>query len=238
MKKIRLLIITLILIFIPLIVKADGSGREFYSELLDKSGTLNSKVQYVVGYSSTIYGMDNGESKTGYVKYNPFVFKFNSANEYNTKKLNVNLKISEVSNGVIKFVITSKEEFKQIDYKILFDFTAIDALNTEDNAIATFQLFSRYEYENLTCEDCDGFWMGIVKEDSKSRTFTLHKETKPTQEENNNNVPTNNVEQNNTKEDNGLLSSKNITYALLGANIILVIIVIIFLVKSKKENEG
>jgi len=247
MKKFKLFIIAMILIIIPFSVKADNLTKFFYTNVENVSGI--DYVSYNVKYVSKMYGstsaMTKDETRVAYILHDQNILQFGNyscegAEEYK----NVICNAEEVKPGVVKLSIKSDK-----DYNDEFEYSVSFRMNVLKKTSTSIELKTQYDYEKLTCEDCDGFWMGIINKGDEMRTVDLSNnkiftgypepevDVNTPVEDNNEDVTTGSIEQDTTNNDN-ILTNKYLVYGLIATNAVLIILVISLLVKSKNKKEG
>ena len=234
MKKITNIFVclTLIVTFIPLVVKADASPRKWYTEL-EKSEVvsgdeLNYTVKYEVTSSDTKEDMvSKGETKTVYVKFDSDILRFVSAKE--TTLTNSGVETTVIKNGVVKLTITSNNSYKEFNMSTQMTFKVQDL--SEDKK-TTIELIPSYEYEPNTdvSGDSDPFWLGEVESGNKTREISISKKK----------VESTDTDKNNdaVKEDKTVDSNqkyKKIIYALVVSNVILLIATVTLLSRPKAK---
>lgn len=243
MKKLNYVLIFIFIMFIPFMVKADGV-RDFYytdlisnhSDMFGEHAVVGEDITYVVTYECTDERDDSGEygnKQTLYVLYNSNVLEYKTVSSW--EKATIKYNVNQVKSGVLKLEMDAtknKIPFKQ-SVGILFTVKPTSSKST------SIELKAQYDYEKLTCEDCDSFWMGEVAEKSEKRDLEI--QTIDNNDNNDNTVIKDNdndgaVVKNASEAHQTSIfdNNKYITYISLIMNFVLLTTIIVILVKKKK----
>ena len=228
MKKVKLLLLSLLCGLFPFVVKADMGPYLFYSNAEVKDGVVNYTVKYTC--DDEIYGSEfNGSSNIAYIKYDSNKLEYSSVSEVETKVAK-KITVTEISKGVLKLTIEGPKSHKfEIDSLLLF--------KIKSSGNATIELISQVKYEKAGCvtdenalNACDDdFYSGQVVHGNEKRTVSV------TYEQESNSID----EVATTTETTGSVSSPAVDnmalYVSCGINVLLVIGIVVIAVKKKKQ---
>lgn len=225
MKKMRFILVFIFMLFIPTIVNvyADGVKHIYYTEILSEKVNAGEDIEYIVKYECTDTDYEFGNNKTLYVLFDSNKLQYKTFSEYGTST-GTKYNVSIVKDGVLKIEIDPTTVKAPFTTSVSIKFSTTNA----STGSTIIELKTQYDYENLKCEDCDGFWMGEITKNNEKRTIQIEKVA------NNPDINNDSLIQPPKSEKAPLNLGDYITYISLAMNSILLVVIVVLLVKKKK----